>query len=96
MFLEERLEAIERKQEEIIAQNAEILSQLRKPIDEYLSAKEFSEKAGIGYIAARSLINKGILPSPVHFKINGRDKINWRLYCEWLAVPGNARKLEKL
>ncbi|WP_296561627.1 hypothetical protein [uncultured Acetobacterium sp.] len=99
MFLEERLEAIERKQAEIITQNAEIiflLKKAREPMDSYLSAKDFAKKADISYAAARRLINKCILPDPICIRVNGRDKINWKLYCEWLAIPGNTKKLEKI
>ena len=99
MYLEERLEAIERKQEEIISQNTVILTLLkqeREPNLTFLSTKDFAEKAAISYAVARRIIKNGVLPEPIYLKVAGQDRIHWSKFCEWLAVPGNAKKLEKI
>lgn len=97
MFLEERLEAIERKQEEIISQNTAILTLLkREPSVTFLSTKDFAEKAAISYAVARRIIKNGVLPEPIYLKVAGQDRIHWSKFCEWLAVPGNAKKLENI
>lgn len=97
MYLEERLEEIERKQEEIIAQNTAILTLLkREPSVTFLSTKDFAEKAAISYAIARRIVNNGILPEPICIKVAGQNRIHWIKFCEWLTVPENAKKLENI
>ena len=59
-------------------------------------AKDFAEKAAISYAVARRIIKNGVLPEPIYLKVAGQDRIHWSKFCEWLAVPGNAKKLENI
>lgn len=88
MTIEDRLEKIEQlltEQNEVVVVEAK---------SEYLSAKEFAARMGLGYGAVRRMINNRVFPHPVHFVAAGNDKINMKAFDEWILVKENAEKLK--
>jgi|LGOV01.1.fsa_nt_gb hypothetical protein len=86
MTIEDRLENIEK----LLTEQKEVVVESKS---EYLSAKEFSGRIGIGYGAVRRMINERLFPYPVHFVAAGNDKINMKAFDEWILVTENAEKL---